>query len=219
MRKQLLSLAFFVCLLFSSCAARTPLGDTQPSEVSSSCSEQSSQHSETASLAEAEAVLMEFYKPMLICFPSQINTENPLTPDDAYGCFQSYALAERMKGNKFYDRWESWLVEGEQLLGYDQYYFANIVEDFAKAYLSISAEDMREISFYNANLNAYEVSMWGGSKDTSTLKITDRICKDDRYTFNGIYDSGYGQTGEFTITLKKTETGFCLEAFESSFFE
>lgn len=51
------------------------------------------------------------------------------------------------------------------------------------------------------------------------LKITDRICKDDRYTFNGIYDSGYGQTGEFTITLKKTETGFCLEAFESSFFE
>ncbi len=41
----------------------------------------------------------------------------------------------------------------------------------AKAYLSISAEDMREISFYNANLNAYEVSMWV-VQDTSTLKIT-----------------------------------------------
>lgn len=219
MKKWILSFVLFGFLLFPSCTARTPLENAPSSEGSSSSSEQSSQYSELSLLAEAETALIEIYKPMLEYFPNQINAENPLSPDTAYHCFQCYALAERIKGNECYVRWESWLIEGEeQPLGYDQHYSADIVENFTETYLDVSTEKMQEIPFYNPQLNAYEVSMWG-EKDSSTLTINDCIAQDDRCIFLCTYDSGYGRTGDCTITLKKIKTGFCLDTFQSNFSE
>ena len=162
-------------------------------------------------LKEAETVLMKVYKSMIFDFPERIDSQNPISEEEAYYCFQIYAICQRTAGNKEYD---NWLIKGDN--EYDLYYSKDIVEAFIESYFGISAERMPKIEAYVPEKKGYKLSVYSG-KDTSVINITDSVLEGNISTFSFTYSSLYcpGE-GECKISLRKDKDGVTLESFEGN---
>lgn len=160
-------------------------------------------------IEKAEVVLMDIYKPMILQFPEQINPQNPISAEDAYHCFQCYAICQFTAQNEEYD---SWVIEGENV--YDLYYDEDVVEAFIESYFKIPAETMRKTNDYVPDRNGYRLSVYSG-KDQSVLNIIDRMYEGDLCTFSFTYSGAdYMEAGECILSLREYEDGFYLEEFE-----
>jgi len=160
-------------------------------------------------LEEAEAILLDVYKPMITHFPQRIDSRNPISPEDAYYCFQCYAICQMTARNEDYGKW---VIKGAN--EYDLYYSEDVVESFVSMYFGIPVDAVRQIEAYTPDRKGYMLSVYSG-KDQSFLNIIDHVFEGDLCTFHFTYSiTDYMEAGECVLTLRKHGDGFLLESFE-----
>ena len=221
MKRLFLAATLLLCLSFAACSGPITSNRSNDKSIASSISSNADTLSSTdetsavddslptSSIEAAEETLITIYKPMILYLPVCIDSETPISPENAYDSFQCYAICQKTARNEDYN---NWLIQGED--EYDLYYSRDSVETFLSSYFGIPAETTRKMDAYVAEQNGYCLNIYSG-KDTSVLDITNRVSDGDVYTFSFFYSDLYhNEPTECILSLREYEGGFTLEYFE-----